>query len=181
MKPDDPDSTGGGPAPPRPTRREHRRATRPMTVRGHLHVVVTDGRGHRLPGRALRAWLVAVAPRSARGELALALVADPTMRALNKRYRGQDRTTDVLSFPAGPQPRLPKTAPRILGDIVIAKGVAARHARVAGHSLQTELRCLALHGLLHVLGYDHERDDGRMRRVERRLLRRGGIRQGAAS
>ena len=69
----------------------------------------------------------------------------------------------------------------MLGDVVIAKGVAARQARQARHSLQTELRCLALHGLLHVLGYDHERDAGRMQRVERRLLRKGGIREGRVS
>jgi probable rRNA maturation factor len=67
---------------------------------------------------------------------------------------------------------------RFLGDIVIARGVARRQARGAGHSERTELRVLALHGLLHLLGYDHERDDGRMRRVERRLRRKGGLREG---
>ena len=65
-----------------------------------------------------------------------------------------------------------------LGDVVIAAGVARRQAREAGHSLQTELRVLALHGLLHLLGYDHERDDGRMARLERRLRRQGGLVEG---
>ena len=65
-----------------------------------------------------------------------------------------------------------------LGDIVIARGVARRQAREAGHSEGTELRVLALHGLLHLLGYDHERDKGRMRRVERRLLRQAGVHDG---
>jgi ssRNA-specific RNase YbeY (16S rRNA maturation enzyme) len=65
-----------------------------------------------------------------------------------------------------------------LGDVVIATGVAGRQAREAGHSLGTELRVLALHGLLHLLGYDHERDRGEMARVERRLRRRGGLREG---
>jgi ssRNA-specific RNase YbeY (16S rRNA maturation enzyme) len=65
-----------------------------------------------------------------------------------------------------------------LGDVVIAKGVAARQAREAGHSIATELRVLALHGLLHLLGYDHERDRGEMGRVERRLRRRAGLREG---
>jgi probable rRNA maturation factor len=65
-----------------------------------------------------------------------------------------------------------------LGDIVIARGVARRQAREVGHSEATELRVLALHGLLHLLGYDHERDSGAMARLERRLRRRGGLREG---
>jgi probable rRNA maturation factor len=62
-----------------------------------------------------------------------------------------------------------------LGEIVIARGVARRQARRARHSERTEIRVLALHGLLHLLGYDHERDDGLMRRVEGRLRRKGGL------
>jgi probable rRNA maturation factor len=62
-----------------------------------------------------------------------------------------------------------------LGDIVIARGVARRQAREAGHAERTELKVLALHGLLHLLGYDHERDGGRMARVERALGRKGGV------
>jgi probable rRNA maturation factor len=68
--------------------------------------------------------------------------------------------------------------PCFLGDIVIARGIARRQARAARHSELTELKILALHGLLHLLGYDHERDGGRMRRVERRLRRRGGLHEG---
>jgi len=92
------------------------------------------------------------------------------VRELNRRYRGKDAATDVLSFQAD--------EPGELGDVVIALGVARRQAREAGHSLQTELRVLALHGLLHLLGYDHERDDGQMRRLEQRLRRAGGLREG---
>jgi probable rRNA maturation factor len=65
-----------------------------------------------------------------------------------------------------------------LGEIVIARGVARRQARDARHSELTEHKVLALHGLLHLLGYDHERDNGRMHRVERRLRRKGGLREG---
>jgi probable rRNA maturation factor len=68
--------------------------------------------------------------------------------------------------------------PGFLGEVVIASGVARRQARRAGHSVQVELRILGLHGLLHLLGYDHERDDGRMARIERRLRRKGGLREG---
>ncbi len=67
------------------------------------------------------------------------------------------------------------TVSHFLGDIVIARGVAKRQARDAGHSEATELRVLALHGLLHLLGYDHARDRGEMQRLERRLRRKGGV------
>ena len=118
----------------------------------------------------LAAWLRSVAPGRARGTITVAVVPDRRVRALNRRYRRKDFPTDVLSFPAD--------EPGELGDVVIAHGVAARQAAAAGHSLSTELRVLALHGLLHLLGYDHERDDGTMRRLERRLRVRGGLREG---
>ena len=173
--------------------------------RTSLRVVVTDGRGRVRRADRLRRWLVDVAPPSVRGEVAVALVCDRKMRDLNRQYRGIDRPTDVLSFPAtsvvapdaGLEPlgylsrngdgaecpderdeRSPEPAENIrphLGDIVIATGVARRQARAAGHSLGAELRCLALHGLLHLLGYDHERDTGQMERLERRLRRQGGL------
>jgi probable rRNA maturation factor len=99
------------------------------------------------------------------------------MRALNRRYRRRDSVTDVLSFPAcaDDESRIP---PVFLGDIVIARGVARRQAAEAGHTEPTELRVLALHGLLHLLGYDHEADAGEMVRLERRLRRKGGLRHG---
>jgi probable rRNA maturation factor len=92
------------------------------------------------------------------------------MRALNRQFRGKDKVTDVLSFPAGQR--------GFLGDIVIATGVAQRQARDAGHSAQTEFRVLALHGLLHLLGYDHEEDAGRMARAEMRLRKKAGLKEG---
>jgi probable rRNA maturation factor len=72
----------------------------------------------------------------------------------------------------------PPASERFLGDIVVARGVARRQARAAGHSELTELRVLVLHGLLHLLGYDHDRDNGAMARVERSLRLKGGLREG---
>ena len=129
--------------------------------------VVTSG-GVRAPG--LARWLASVAPARARGAVTIAIVPDDRVRVLNRRYRRTNTATDVLSFPS--------EEPGFLGDIVIASGVARRQAESAGHPLQTEFRVLALHGLLHLLGYDHERDDGRMARLERRLRRKGGLREG---
>jgi probable rRNA maturation factor len=99
------------------------------------------------------------------GEVALVLGGDRAIRALNARYRGKDRPTDVLSFP-GPGGEAG------LGDIVISVPTAERNAMRLGKSLAAELDVLALHGFLHVLGYDHETDDGTMDRLEARLRRR---------
>jgi probable rRNA maturation factor len=144
-----------------------------------LRVSVTDrlGRPVRAPG--LAAWLARVAPASARGDLAIALVSDPGIRRLNKRFRRKDTPTDVLSFPDTAH-RDPRRASHVVGDIVISTERARRQARDAGHSYSTELRVLALHGLLHLLGYDHHDpgDRGRMARLERRLRRKGGLRAG---
>jgi probable rRNA maturation factor len=139
----------------------------PVDLR-RLSVEVVASAGVRTAG--LARWLQSVAPARARGAVAVAVVPDARVRALNRRYRRKDHATDVLTFPAG--------EPGHLGDVVIAAGVARRQARDACHSLQTELRVLALHGLLHLLGYDHERDEGRMARIERTLRRKGGLREG---
>ena len=147
-------------------------------------MVVADARGRPVPAPGLARWLARIAPARARGTVTVALVRDATVRELNRDFRGIDRNTDVLSFPTDEvvrRPRLggaPPAAGRFFGDIVIARGVARRQARAEGHSERTELRVLALHGLLHLLGYDHERDRGRMRRLERRLRRKGGLREG---
>jgi probable rRNA maturation factor len=156
-----------------------------------LSVFVSDGRGRPVRDGGLSRWLAAAAPARARGEVAVALVTDAHIRKLNSQFRKKPVPTDVLSFPADhgsrtPDPRSRPADPgsRIpdpaLGDIVIATGVARRQAREAGHSYQTELRVLALHGLLHLLGYDHGRknDAGRMARLEARLRRKGGLRAG---
>ena len=147
-----------------------RQSSRRISVssRFALDVEVVTGAGLRAPG--LARWLQATAPRKARGTVVVALVSDARVRRLNARYRGKNSTTDVLSFPAD--------EPAILGEVVVASGVARHQAREAGHPVQVEVRVLALHGLLHLLGYDHERDDGQMARVERRLRRKGGLPEG---
>jgi probable rRNA maturation factor len=158
------------------------RAAVRASARNELAVSIVDERGRPVAAPGLGAWLRRVAPARARGVVSVALVSDQRVRALNRRYRCKDYATDVLSFPGSPSPQSPSPqslAPSpYLGDIVIARGVAKRQAREARHSEQTELRVLALHGLLHLLGYDHERDDGRMLRTERRLRRKGGLREG---
>jgi probable rRNA maturation factor len=177
-------------------------SSRPVRRAPRLTVDVCDAEGRPAARTApgLATWLQRVAPASAHGVVTLALVGNARMRTLNREYRGKDYATDVLSFPAEhtleakPRNRRRSSrevrgkdsarAPRRrdvirhLGDVVIATGVAARQARDAGHSVATELRVLALHGLLHLLGYDHEQDQGDMARLERRLRRRGGLREG---
>jgi probable rRNA maturation factor len=150
-----------------------------------LTLTLTDGRGRTIRVPGLTAWLRNVAPARARGGVTIALVSDAHMRRLNRMFRGKDYATDVLSFPAGPVGQAFRPADagspkglRYLGDLVIAKGVARRQAREHGHTVPVELRVLSLHGLLHLLGYDHERDHGEMSRVEQRLRRKGGLREG---
>ena len=160
---------------------DRRRTRSPAPVpavlrRTWLRVAVSDEAGRSLSSGGLGRWLERAAPRKSRGRVvSVALVSDRRVRALNRRYRGLDYATDVLSFPAGANGRHRPDPAAFLGDIVIARGVARRQARAAGHGEQTEVRLLALHGLLHLLGYDHERDDGRMERVERRLRRAAGL------
>ena len=98
----------------------------------------------------------------AEGEVTVVLAGDGLLRRLNRDYRGKDRPTDVLSFPGG-------GGEEGLGDVVISVPMAGRNARREGHTVLQELDILALHGFLHVLGYDHETDDGTMDRLEQRL------------
>jgi rRNA maturation RNase YbeY len=89
------------------------------------------------------------------------------MRTLNRRYRLIDRPTDVLSFPPFEEP---PSSSLFLGDLVVDVPYAARQARRRGHSVGREVQILLAHGLLHLLGYDHEKDDGTMFRLQRRLI-----------
>jgi len=180
-----------------------RRKSRPA----RLAITVLAPDGGSLAGRGLAAWLKKAAPRGACGEVTVALVSDGRIRALNRAFRGKDYATDVLSFPAAnhgltsqPRANAPNRPPEratgktltsagllkregedYLGDIVIATGVARRQADESGHPVNTELKVLALHGLLHLLGYDHERDSGEMARVESRLRKRAALKEGLIS
>lgn len=116
-------------------------------------------------GPWLRPLLDELAP--AGGSFALRLAGDRTLRRLNRDFRGRDAVTDVLSFPGGEGPE-----GRHLGDVVISVPAARRQAAAAAHPVARELRLLALHGLLHCLGHDHETDRGEMTRLERRLRQR---------
>ena len=135
-----------------------------------LRVSVATPDGVNIGSRGLGPWLQRIAPASAKGDLSIALVSDRRMRALNRQFRGKDKVTDVLSFPSDER--------GFMGDIVIASAVARKQAGTAGHTVQTEIRVLALHGLLHLLGYDHEDDDGRMARVEAKLRKKAGLKEG---
>ena len=91
-------------------------------------------------------------------EIAVCVVSDSAIRRYNRRYRGHDSATDVLSFPPC--------------DLLVSAETAQRQARRLGHSVEVELKVLALHGTLHLMGHDHERDRGEMARLERRWRRR---------
>ncbi|HUP40823.1 MAG TPA: rRNA maturation RNase YbeY [Vicinamibacterales bacterium] len=127
---------------------------------------VVDEGGTQSGAKGLGRWLARVAPRSARGSVAVAILPDSKVKALNRRFRRVNKGTDVLSFPG---------TGKYLGDIAISRGIARKQAKLLGHSLTVELRVLALHGLLHLLGYDHESDNGRMARAEARLRRKARL------
>jgi probable rRNA maturation factor len=117
--------------------------------------------------RALAGW--AAAALGARGtgrELALKLVSQPQMQALNRQFRGKDTPTNVLAFPAT---TTPGASPQPLGDVVICPAVLRREARVQGKTLQAHWAHLVVHGTLHLAGFDHE-DESDARRMERREI-----------
>jgi len=106
-----------------------------------------------------------------KGEVTVLLTTDDGIRGLNRRFRKKNKATDVLSFPAAP-------GFGVAGDLAISVETAARQAAEQGHRLSIELRVLMLHGLLHLAGMDHEIDDGKMARKERRLRAQLGLPMG---
>lgn len=109
-------------------------------------------------------------------ELSLSLVGDRAIRRLNRTWRKKDKATDVLSFPAGELPR-GTPGPRQLGDVVISLDTAKRQAKEYGRTLEAEMSRYLAHGLLHLLGHDHERpsDARKMATAEEKLLGEGGM------
>jgi rRNA maturation RNase YbeY len=131
--------------------------------------VVVSSRGRRAPalaGRLARCGRRLLDGLRLDAELSILLVSDREMRVLNRRYRGRDRPTDVLAFAqregAGGAPA------GVLGDVVISVDTARRQAVDAGETLGREGERLLIHGLLHLLGYDHERSVAEARRMQRR-------------
>ena len=120
---------------------------------------------------AEKAWRVI--PTDAQ-DATIAFVSDRAMRELNRLWRHQRGTTDVLSFPAEPD-EFEKVAGSSLGDVVISVEQAARQAKENGLTLDQEIAQLILHGLIHLCGYDHETDQGEMNRLELRLRKKLGI------
>jgi probable rRNA maturation factor len=114
-----------------------------------------------------------VLPAEAQG-MTVAFVSDRAMRELNRRWRHQQGTTDVLSFPAD-QDEFERLDGLSLGDVVISVEQASRQARENGLSLDQEIAQLILHGLIHLCGYDHATDNGEMDRLELRLRKKLGI------
>ncbi len=120
------------------------------------------------------ARVVARARRAAgaSGEVNVLVTSSRAMCGLNRSFRGLDKPTDVLSFPAIAM------SPKLAGDIAISADIAGINARRYGHSPAQEVKILALHGILHLAGYDHERDGGEMARCEDRLRLALGLADG---
>ena len=127
------------------------------------------------PLRDFRLWADTVLGSSApKREISVLLVGERRSRALNARYRGRDRSTNVLSFPA---PAVATRSSGALGDLVICPAVLRAEAREQRKDVRSHWAHMVVHGLLHLLGYEHERerDAQRMERREVRVLRRLGI------
>jgi probable rRNA maturation factor len=135
----------------------------------------TISQRHRMPSARNLARFLHEAQLAAKlyGQVTVLLTSDAAIRRLNRRFRGKDKATDVLSFPAAEA-----VASEIAGDLAISVPTARRQATEQGHSLTTEIKVLMLHGLLHLAGYDHEADSGQMARRERTLRARLRLPQG---
>jgi len=105
-----------------------------------------------------------------RGSVSVLVTSSRELQGLNRRFRGKNKPTDVLSFPA-----MPGLVQGFAGDVAISAEIAAHNARRLGHTVAEEIRILTLHALLHLAGYDHELDDGEMERKEAGLRKALGL------
>jgi len=130
-----------------------------------------------LARKAAHAALTAALPPGPRAELALALGDDALLRRLNRDYRGRDKPTNVLSFPYVATPGVPAQSGRFLGDVAIARETLLAEAIAEGKPAAHHLSHLIVHGILHLLGYDHERaaEARQMEALERKVLAGLGI------
>jgi probable rRNA maturation factor len=110
-----------------------------------------------------------------RGLVNVLVTSSAELQSLNRRFRGFDKATDVLSFPALPAAR---QARRVAGEVAISADIARENAVRLQHSVADEVKILVLHGILHLAGLDHERDNGQMARKERRLRRQLNLEAG---
>lgn len=121
-----------------------------------MHLSYPAGRKNAPAPASCRRWLTAaLAHLKRRGALSLSLVDEPTMQALNLQWRGKDKTTNVLSFPAG---KVPGTGLPWLGDVVLCPAVVIAEAQAQQKTLSSHYAHLCVHGLLHLLGFDHQTD-----------------------
>lgn len=113
--------------------------------------------------------LEAIADFLGAGDVELVFVSDDEMRKINYEQRGIDKATDVLSFP------YEQVFGGLMGSVVISTDTASRVASELGHSIECEIALLFLHGVLHILGYDHEIDGGQMRQKEKEVIEHFGL------
>jgi probable rRNA maturation factor len=127
-------------------------------------VIVLERKSAAVNAQAL-SWFAARAQRAVGlgGEVNIRITSSGELRKLNRRFRRKDQPTDVLSFPSA--------IPELAGDIAISADIAQSSAADLGHPIETELKVLVLHGLLHLAGYDHEKDSGDMQARETELRR----------
>lgn len=156
---------------------------KPSVSPARLESLLARGRSsrtERLPSARALAVFLRLAQQAVRlhGEVTVLLTTDKAIRRLNRRFRKLDKATDVLSFPASGPAAGGLAAGGLAGDLAISVQTARRQAGAQGHTLSVEIKVLLLHGLLHLAGYDHENDDGRMARRERVLRARLGLPQG---
>lgn len=135
--------------------------------------ITRTGAGKTFPSRALKkiAQAILVLVGQAEAELSLALIDNTEMQKLNAKYGRKDYPTDVLSFPTD---ETLSPVHRVLGDVIISVQMARQQARERGRTTDEEMVTLLIHGIVHLLGYDHERsakDAGVMKRLENKIYR----------